>query len=81
MLLAGDAARARGLADEIAACAPTARRESVLGQLDVAGDHVREAAPRLRHAWELCDRRQREPELAATIAHRNAFLRAHPPAR
>ena len=73
MLLAGDAARARGLADEIAACAPTARRESVLGQLDVAGDHVREAAARLRHAWELCSP-EREPELAATIAHRNAFL-------
>ena len=73
MLLAGDAARARGLAEEIAACAPTARRESVLGQLDIAGDHVRDAAARLGHAWELCSP-QREPELAATIAHRNAFL-------
>ena len=73
MLLAGDAARARGLAEEIAACTSTARRESVLGQLDVAGDHVREAAARLRHAWELCSP-EREPELAATIAHRNAFL-------
>ena len=73
MLLAGDAARARGLAEEIAACTSTARRESVLGQLDVAGDHVREAAARLRHAWELCSP-EHEPELAATIAHRNAFL-------
>jgi DNA-binding CsgD family transcriptional regulator len=73
MLLAGDAARARGLRDEVAACTPAARRESVLGQLDIVGDRVRDAAARLRCAWELC-RPDQEPELAATIAHRNAFL-------
>src|SRR5262249_7006917 len=55
-----------------AAFAPTARRDSVLAQLAVAGDHVRDAGAWLRSAWEQCDP-EAEPELAATIAHRTAF--------
>lgn len=71
MLLAGDAARAASHAAAVGACAPSARRDSVLGQLAMAGGHVREAGPWLASAWRRCD--PREGELAATIAHRNAF--------
>lgn len=73
MLLAGEVAWARVHADDVARCAVTARRESILGQLAVAGDRVREAGDRLAVAWERCDP-DAEPEVAATIAHRNAFL-------
>lgn len=73
MLLAGEVAWARVHAADVARCAVNARRESILGQLAVAGDRVREAGDRLAVAWERCDPEQ-EPEVAATIAHRNAFL-------
>jgi DNA-binding CsgD family transcriptional regulator len=73
MLLAGEVAWARVHAADVARCALTPRRESILGQLAVAGDRVREAGDRLAVAWERCDPEQ-EPEVAATIAHRNAFL-------
>ncbi|MDA0172944.1 LuxR C-terminal-related transcriptional regulator, partial [Solirubrobacter taibaiensis] len=73
MLLAGEVAWARVYAHDVARCAVTARRESILGQLAVAGDRVREAGDRLAVAWERCDP-DVEPEVAATIAHRNAFL-------
>jgi len=73
MLLAGEVAWARVHADDVARCAVNARRESILGQLAVAGDRVREAGDRLAVAWERCDP-DTEPEVAATIAHRNAFL-------
>ncbi|MDA0184784.1 LuxR C-terminal-related transcriptional regulator [Solirubrobacter phytolaccae] len=73
MLLAGEVAWARVHAEDVARCAVSARRESILGQLAVAGDRVREAGDRLAVAWERCDP-DLEPEVAATIAHRNAFL-------
>jgi len=70
MLLAGDAAQARGYTNEVAGCVPSARRDSVLGQLAIAGDRVREAGDWLRSAWNRCED---DGELAAIIAHRNAF--------
>ncbi|MDA0142355.1 helix-turn-helix transcriptional regulator, partial [Solirubrobacter deserti] len=73
MLLAGEVAWARVHAGDVARCTITARRESILGQLAVAGDRVREAGDRLAVAWERCDP-DAEPEVAATIAHRKAFL-------
>jgi DNA-binding CsgD family transcriptional regulator len=72
MLHAGDTAQARGFTGEVAACTQTARRDSILGQLAISGRRVREAGAWQRSAWELCDP-EGEPELAANIAHRNAF--------
>ncbi len=72
MLLGGDASQAQAFEAEVADCEPSARRESILGQLAMIGRRVREASHHLQAAWELCDAAA-DPGLAATIAHRNAF--------
>src|SRR4051794_15098042 len=72
MLLAGEVGRARALAGEVEACARSARRDSVLGQIAVAGDRVRQSGECLEAAWRQCDPAL-DPELAAIIAHRRAF--------
>ena len=65
MLLGGDLAQARGFAADVAACAPAARRDSVLARLAFTGDRVREAERWLRSAWHRCDAAE-DPRLAAT---------------
>jgi DNA-binding CsgD family transcriptional regulator len=72
MLLAGEAARAACHTAQVAACAPGARRDSVLGQLAIVADRVEGAEAWLDSAWRRVDP-EAEPELAAVIAHRNAF--------
>jgi ATP/maltotriose-dependent transcriptional regulator MalT len=72
MLVAGDPGQARVFAEEVAACAPGPRRSSILGQLAALDGRLREAAALLREAWEQCDP-ARDPVLAGTIAHRNAY--------
>ena len=62
------------------ACAPTARRDSVLGQLAVAGDRVRDAGARLQSAWERCDRTH-EPRARGDDRAPQRVPRADPPAR
>ena len=72
MLLAGDLALARTYADEVAATAPGARRDSTLAGFALTAGDVEGAAPLLAAAWSGCDPAA-DPELAALIAHRNAF--------
>ena len=72
MLLAGDLALARTYVDEVAATAPGARRDSTLAGFALTSGDVEGAAPLLAAAWSGCDPAA-DPELAALIAHRNAF--------
>lgn len=72
MLLGGDAARARGFAGEVAACAKSARRDSVIGQLAISDGRIGDAGVWLAEAWRQVDAAS-DPSLAATIAHRTAF--------
>ena len=72
MLLAGDLALARTYAAEVAATAPGPRRDSTLAGFALTSGDVEGAAPLLASAWQGCDPGV-DPELAALIAHRNAF--------
>jgi DNA-binding CsgD family transcriptional regulator/tetratricopeptide (TPR) repeat protein len=72
MLVAGDAAQARTFAEEIARFEDGPRRSSVLGQLAELEGHDEDAARLLAEAWDRCDPK-RDPVLAATVAHRNAY--------
>jgi DNA-binding CsgD family transcriptional regulator len=71
MLLAGEVAKASAFRGEVAASAPSARRDSVLGQLAFASDRVAGAKSWLDAAWRGVSAAD-EPELVATIAHRQA---------
>jgi DNA-binding CsgD family transcriptional regulator len=71
MLFSGNLTEAGEYSEEIARFVPSARRDSVLGQLALQRGLPREAGPLLQSAWQLCDA-SAEPEFAASVALQNA---------
>jgi DNA-binding NarL/FixJ family response regulator len=71
MLFGGNLSEAGAYSEEIAGFVPSARRDSVLGQLALQRGLPREAEQLLQSAWQQCDPAA-QPELASSIALQNA---------